>query len=179
MLRCKKSLTEHLQEAGLVVRNVVVCDRRILGFKWEHNEMVPVVDPSLEETSEVWMKLDDPSHKAGEAIGCWFGRQFEHGLFLRIDVCLFKPSPQGHHTAAQQFQCFHQSCLMTEAVPSRDPSNPMRVLQESAALRPVSAARSPALQVSNAGYQGSVWAEGILGRGAVSKVRTTGHVRLA
>ena len=79
--RHEKSLTEHLQEAGLVVRDVVVCDRRILGFKWEHNEMVPVVDPSLEETSEVWMKLDDPSHKAGEAIGSWFGRQFEAGSF--------------------------------------------------------------------------------------------------
>jgi hypothetical protein len=79
--RYEKSLTEHLKEAGLVVRDVVVCDRRILGFKWEGNEMVPVIDPSFEETSEVWIKLEDPSHKAGEVIASWFGRQFKAGSF--------------------------------------------------------------------------------------------------
>jgi len=77
----EKSLTEHLRAAGLVVRDVVVCDRRILGFKWERNEMVPVIDPSLEETCEVWINLDDPSHKAGEVIGSWFGTQFKAGSF--------------------------------------------------------------------------------------------------
>jgi hypothetical protein len=80
---CKyeKSVTEHLREAGLVVRSVVSCDRRILGFNWEGNEMVPVIDPSLEKTSEVWIKLDDPNHKAGEAIGSWFGKRINEGTF--------------------------------------------------------------------------------------------------
>jgi hypothetical protein len=64
--RYEKSLAEHFKEAGLFVRDVVPCDRRILGFNWEGSEMVPVIDPSLEKTSEVWIKLDDPSHKAGE-----------------------------------------------------------------------------------------------------------------
>jgi hypothetical protein len=75
----EKSLTEHLREAGLVVRDVVACDRRILGFNWEGNEMVPVIDPSLEKISEVWIKLEDPNHKAGEAIGSWFGSRFTEG----------------------------------------------------------------------------------------------------
>jgi hypothetical protein len=43
--------------------------------------MVPIIDPSLEETSEVWIKLDDPSHKAGEVVGSWFDRQFKTGSF--------------------------------------------------------------------------------------------------
>jgi len=77
----EKSLTEHLQEAGLVVRDVVPCDRRILGFNWKGNEMVPVIDPSLEKTSEVWIKLVDPSHKAGQVIGSWFGKQLKGGSF--------------------------------------------------------------------------------------------------
>ena len=79
--RYEKSLTEHLQEAGLVVRNVIPCDRRILGFNWEGNEMVPIIDPSLEKTSEVWIKLEDPSHKAGKVIGSWFGKQLKEGPF--------------------------------------------------------------------------------------------------
>ncbi|HEY5779859.1 MAG TPA: hypothetical protein VIT00_14045 [Terrimicrobiaceae bacterium] len=79
--RHEKSLTEQLREAGLIVREIVPCDRRILGFKWERNEMVPIIDPSLEETSEVWIKLDDPSHKAGEVVGSWFDRQFKTGSF--------------------------------------------------------------------------------------------------
>ena len=30
----EKSLTKHLEEAGLAVREVIACDRRILGFHW-------------------------------------------------------------------------------------------------------------------------------------------------
>ncbi|HEY5704239.1 MAG TPA: hypothetical protein VIS96_01550 [Terrimicrobiaceae bacterium] len=75
--RYQKSLTEHLQKAGLVVRDVVPCDRRILGFKWVGGEMIPVIDPSLEKTSEVWIKLEDRNHEAGQVIGSWFGRQFK------------------------------------------------------------------------------------------------------
>jgi hypothetical protein len=52
-----------------------------LGFNWEGNEMVPVVDPSLEKTSEVWIKLEDPSYKAGQVIGSWFGKQLKSGSF--------------------------------------------------------------------------------------------------
>jgi hypothetical protein len=77
----EKSLTAHLQEAGLEVREVVACDRRILGFHWENNEMIPVIDPSLEKTSEVWIRLEDPSHKAGQLIGSWFDKQFRAGSF--------------------------------------------------------------------------------------------------
>lgn len=77
----EKSLTEHLQEAGLEVREVVACDRRILGFHWEGNEMVPVIDPSLEKTSEVWIQLEDPRHKAGQLIASWFDKQFKEGSF--------------------------------------------------------------------------------------------------
>jgi hypothetical protein len=77
--RYEKNLTEHLREAGLIVREVVSCDRRILGFNWVANEMVPVVDPSLEKISEIWIKLDDPNHKAGEAIGSWFAKWIEGG----------------------------------------------------------------------------------------------------
>lgn len=76
-----KSLIEHLEEAGLVVYEIVPCDRRILGFKWERNEMLPVIDPSLEETSEVWLKLEDPDSKSGKVIGDWFDRQFKAGSF--------------------------------------------------------------------------------------------------
>jgi hypothetical protein len=79
--RYEKSLTEHLQKAGLVVRAAVPCDRRILGFNWEENEMVPVIDPSLEKTSEVWIKLEDPNCKAGEVIGSWFGKQLKAEFF--------------------------------------------------------------------------------------------------
>jgi len=79
--RYEKSLTEHLQEGGLVVRDVLPCDRRILGFNWEGNEMVPIIDPSLEKTSEVWIKLEDPSHKAGQVIGSWFGKQLKGASF--------------------------------------------------------------------------------------------------
>jgi hypothetical protein len=79
--RYEKSLTEHLQDAGLVVRDAVPCERRILGFNWEGNEMVPVVDPSLEKTSEVWIKLDDPGCKAAQVIGSWFGKQLKVGSF--------------------------------------------------------------------------------------------------
>jgi hypothetical protein len=77
--RYQKSLTAHLQEAGLKVLDTVPCDRRILGFHWEGNEMVPVIDPSLEKTSEVWIKLEDPDRKAGEAIGSWFGKELNGG----------------------------------------------------------------------------------------------------
>ena len=79
--RYEKSLIEHLREAGLAVRDAVPCDRRILGFNWEGNEMVPIVDPSLEKTSEVWIKLEDPSYKAGQVIGSWFGKQLKSGSF--------------------------------------------------------------------------------------------------
>jgi hypothetical protein len=73
--RFEASLKEYLQEAGLRITAVVPCDRRILGFHWEENEMVPVIDPSLEQTSEVWIKLEDPNHKAGEIVGSWFGER--------------------------------------------------------------------------------------------------------
>ena len=71
-----ESLREHLQEAGLVVQAVVPCDRRILGFNWEGNEMVPIIDPSLEKTSEVWIRLDDPNCKAGQVVGSWFAKNY-------------------------------------------------------------------------------------------------------
>ncbi len=74
--RYEKSLADHLQEAGLRVSATVPCDRRILGFNWEANQMVPIVDPSLEQTSEVWINLEDPHHRAGELIGSWFTKQF-------------------------------------------------------------------------------------------------------
>ena len=77
----EESLTVHLREAGLVVRAVVPCDRRILAFNWEQDEMIPIVDPSLEKTSEVWIKLEDPSYKAGQVIGSWFGKQLKSGSF--------------------------------------------------------------------------------------------------
>ena len=73
------NLTVHLREAGLVVRAVVPCDRRILAFNWEQDEMIPIVDPSLEKTSEVWIKVDDPNLKAGEAIGSWFAKRGKGG----------------------------------------------------------------------------------------------------
>jgi hypothetical protein len=79
--RYEKSLIEHLQGAGLEVRGAVPCDRRILGFNWEENKMVPVIDPSLEKTSEIWIKLEDPGCKAGEVIGSWFGKQLKAGFF--------------------------------------------------------------------------------------------------
>ncbi len=77
----EKSLREHLQQAGLEVRDVVPCDRRILGFHWEGNEMIPVIDPSLEKISEVWIRLEDPSHQAGLLIASWFDKQFKEGTF--------------------------------------------------------------------------------------------------
>jgi hypothetical protein len=70
----EQGLTEHLQEAGLRVLDRVSCDRRILGFNWKDNEMVPVIDPSLENTSEVWITLEDPHHKIGEVVGLWFAK---------------------------------------------------------------------------------------------------------
>ncbi len=63
--RYETTLADHLQEAGLRVSAIVPCDRRISGFNWEANEMVPIIDPSLEQTSEVWIKLEDPNHRPG------------------------------------------------------------------------------------------------------------------
>jgi hypothetical protein len=77
----EKSLREHLQQAGLEVREVVACDRRILGFHWEGNELIPVIDPSLEKASEVWIRLEDPSHQAGQLIASWFDKQSKEGTF--------------------------------------------------------------------------------------------------
>jgi hypothetical protein len=76
--RYETSLADHLQEAGLRVSAIVPCDRRILGFNWKANEMVPIIDPSLEQTSEVWIKLEDPNHQAGELIGSWFTKRFRN-----------------------------------------------------------------------------------------------------
>jgi hypothetical protein len=75
----QNDLTKYLREAGLRVLDIVPCDRRILGFTWKGNEMVPVIDPSLEKISELWIKLDDPHHKVGEVIGSWFSKRLHEG----------------------------------------------------------------------------------------------------
>jgi hypothetical protein len=73
----EKGLTRHLQEAGLRVLDIVPCARRILSFNWKGNEMIPVLDPSLEKTSEVWIKLDDPHQAVGGAVGSWFAKELQ------------------------------------------------------------------------------------------------------